>query len=588
MKYNWDLTKIFKDETEIDDAYSELFTLLDELETYKGKVLKSASNLSRVLYLDERIDYLSEKIYVYSNLAYYSDMANSKYRELTSRADNMLNKLRDVTSFLTPELMESDFESVKKIISEDSSLEKYTHSLERIYRYKEHTLSKEEERILSNVADSLDSCEDAFSQLDNTDLNLGYMKDENGKRVKLTNHNFTTMLSSKNERVRKTAFKKLYNYFKEHINTISSLYLGNIKADCFYAKTKKYKNSLVAHLYPDNVNEELYKNLIKVTNNNVKSLQKYYKTKGKSINKKLHMYDMYLNTSTLIEEKIPYEEGVKICNKALDVLGEYYLEKFNYIINNRSVDVYPKDNKRSGAYQWGVYAIDPYVSLNYEENIDSVSTLIHEMGHAMHSYLSDTNQDYIYAGYSIFLAEIASTVNEILLSNYLIKNCKTKEEKIYYLVEFLDKFKATVFRQVMFAEFEYLTHKNFEEGKAITKDYFCNLYYDLNKKQFGNSLVVDKEIQYEWARIPHFYTSFYVYKYATGFISALVIADKLTNEKDFKDKYIKFLSSGNTKYPLELLKELDIDLCDEKTLDKAFKLFDEKVDELNKLVSENE
>lgn len=588
MKYNWDLTKIFKDEKEIEDAYSELFTLLDELETYKGKVLKSASNLSRVLYLDERIDYLSEKIYVYSNLAYYSDMANSKYRELTSRADNMLNKLRDVTSFLTPELMESDFESVKKIISEDSSLEKYTHSLERIYRYKEHTLSKEEERILSNVADSLDSCEDAFSQLDNTDLNLGYMKDENGKRVKLTNHNFTTMLSSKNERVRKTAFKKMYNYFKEHINTISSLYLGNIKADCFYAKTKKYKNSLVAHLYPDNVNEELYKNLIKVTNNNVKSLQKYYKTKGKSINKKLHMYDMYLNTSTLIEEKIPYEEGVKICNKALDVLGEYYLEKFNYIINNRSVDVYPKDNKRSGAYQWGVYAIDPYVSLNYEENIDSVSTLIHEMGHAMHSYLSDTNQDYIYAGYSIFLAEIASTVNEILLSNYLIKNCKTKEEKIYYLVEFLDKFKATVFRQVMFAEFEYLAHKDFEEGKAITKDYLCNLYYDLNKKQFGNSLVVDKEIQYEWARIPHFYTSFYVYKYATGFISALVIADKLTNEKDFKDKYIKFLSSGNTKYPLELLKELDIDLCDEKTLDKAFKLFDEKVDELNKLVSENE
>lgn len=588
MKYNWDLTKIFKDEKEIEDAYSELFTLLDELETYKGKVLKSASNLSRVLYLDERIDYLSEKIYVYSNLAYYSDMANSKYRELTSRADNMLSKLRDVTSFLTPELMESDFESVKKIISEDSSLEKYTHSLERVYRYKEHTLSKEEERILSNVADSLDSCEDAFSQLDNTDLNLGYMKDENGKRVKLTNHNFTTMLSSKNERVRKTAFKKMYNYFKEHINTISSLYLGNIKADCFYAKTKKYKNSLVAHLYPDNVNEELYKNLIKVTNNNVKSLQKYYKTKGKSINKKLHMYDMYLNTSTLIEEKIPYEEGVKICNKALDVLGEYYLEKFNYIINNRSVDVYPKDNKRSGAYQWGVYAIDPYVSLNYEENIDSVSTLIHEMGHAMHSYLSDTNQDYIYAGYSIFLAEIASTVNEILLSNYLIKNCKTKEEKIYYLVEFLDKFKATVFRQVMFAEFEYLAHKDFEEGKAITKDYLCNLYYDLNKKQFGNSLVVDKEIQYEWARIPHFYTSFYVYKYATGFISALVIADKLTNEKDFKDKYIKFLSSGNTKYPLELLKELDIDLCDEKTLDKAFKLFDEKVDELNKLVSENE
>ena len=283
------------------------------------------------------------------------------------------------------------------------------------------------------------------------------------------------------------------------------------------------------------------------------------------------------------DKKISYEEGIDIVNKALKPLGEDYLKNFNMILNSNSVDVYPKDKKRSGAYEWGTYRVLPYVSLNYENNIDSVSTLAHEMGHAMHTYYSDNNQDYLYAGYPIFLAEIASTVNEILLSEYLINNSKNKDEKIYYLVEFLDKFKATVYRQVMFAEFERNIHEKYENGTSLTMELLCDEYLHLNKKHFSPVVKVDDTIKYEWARIPHFYDSFYVYKYATGFISALVIANNLLKDSSFKDKYIEFLSSGSTKYPLDLLMDLGIDLTDGKTLNKAFEIFNEKLDMLKKI-----
>ena len=297
------------------------------------------------------------------------------------------------------------------------------------------------------------------------------------------------------------------------------------------------------------------------------------------------MYDLYLNTSKVPEKKISYEESIKIINEALKPLGDDYLDKFNYLVNNRCIDVYPKDKKRSGAYQWGTYGVLPYVSLNYENNIDSVSTFAHEMGHAMHTYYSNENQDYLYANYPIFLAEIASTVNEVLLSNYLIKNAENNDEKEYHLIDFLDKFKATVYRQVMFAEFEDVIHEKYENGESLTKDLLCEVYYRLNKNHFSPQVVVDKDIQYEWARIPHFYTSYYVYKYATGFISALIIADKLESDESFKDKYINFLSSGNIKYPLELLCDLGIDITDEDVLSRAFELFKEKLELLKSLGS---
>ncbi|MBR4177782.1 MAG: oligoendopeptidase F [Bacilli bacterium] len=582
-KYNWDLTRLFKDEKDFKNAIKEVDNLLNEIVKYKGKILDTEKTLYELLELDSKINLLCERLYVYSHLAHYENMGDVTYQQYKEECLSIVDKASSVTSFITPELLSSTFEDVKKLISKNKKLEKYSIMLERTFRYKSHVLSKEEEKILSDMSEILRVPRSAYDAINNIDIKLDKIKNEKGERVDLTPYNFSSFLMSRDRRVRKDAFTKKYKYYKDHINTISSLYIGKVKSNNFISKTRKYNSILEMELFSDNIDTKLYNNLIDITNKNTKYLKEYYKLKGKSLGYKLHMYDLYVNSSKMPDKKIEYEEGKKLVNEALKPLGNDYLEKFNYLLNNRCVDVYPKDKKRSGAYEWGSYGVLPYVSLNYENNMDSVSTLAHEMGHAMHTYYSDLNQDYLYAGYPIFLAEIASTVNEILLSEYLINNSTKNEEKEYYLVEFLDKFKATVYRQVMFAEFEKEVHETYENGGVLTKDLLCDIYYELNKKQFSPAVKVDETIRYEWARIPHFYDSFYVYKYATGFISALIIADKLLNEKDFKDKYIKFLSSGSIKFPLDLLKDIGIDLADKDTLNRAFEIFNDKINQLKEL-----
>ena len=585
MDYKWDLTRIFKDENDYNNSIKRVNEILERIPEYKGRILENENTLFEILELDTEMDKLLSKIYVYSYLGFYDNMADVKFQQYKESASSLMVKASSITSFMIPEILSSEFTLIEEYISKNNKLELYRKVLEKIFRDKPHVLSEKEEKILSDLGEIMDIPSDAYDAINNIDVSFGKIKDEEGKKVELTSSNYVLFLSSKNEKVRKAAFKKKHEYYKNHINTISSLYIGQVKSDVFYSKTRKFNSVLEANLFSDNIDKKLYKSLIKATNKNTKYLKEYYKLKAKSLGRKLHMYDLYVNTSKVPEKVIPYEEAIKIINEALKPLGEDYLNKFNYLVENRCIDVYPKDKKRSGAYQWGTYGILPYVSLNYENNIDSVSTFAHEMGHAMHTYYSDTNQDFLYASYPIFLAEIASTVNEVLLSNYLIKNAENKEEKEYHLIDFLDKFKATVYRQVMFAEYEDIIHEKYEKGESLTKDLLCETYYKLNKNHFSPAVTVDKDIQYEWSRIPHFYTSYYVYKYATGFISALIIADKIENDETFKDKYIKFLSSGNTKYPLELLKDLGIDMTDEKVLNKAFDLFNEKLELLKNIES---
>lgn len=585
MDYKWDLTRIFKDENDYNNSIKRVNEILERIPEYKGRILKNENTLFEILELDTEMDKLLSKIYVYSYLGFYDNMADVKFQQYKESASSLMVKASSITSFMIPEILSSEFTLIEEYISKNNKLELYRKVLEKIFRDKPHVLSEKEEKILSNLGEIMDIPSDAFDAINNIDVSFGKIKNEEGKNVELTSSNYVLFLSSKNEKVRKSAFKKKHEYYKNHINTISSLYIGQVKSDVFYSKTRKFNSVLEANLFSDNIDKKLYKSLIKATNKNTKYLKEYYKLKAKSLGRKLHMYDLYVNTSKVPEKVIPYEDAIKIINEALKPLGEDYLNKFNYLVENRCIDVYPKDKKRSGAYQWGTYGVLPYVSLNYENNIDSVSTFAHEMGHAMHTYYSDTNQDFLYASYPIFLAEIASTVNEVLLSNYLIKNAENKEEKEYHLIDFLDKFKATVYRQVMFAEYEDIIHEKYENGESLTKDLLCETYYKLNKNHFSPAVTVDKDIQYEWSRIPHFYTSYYVYKYATGFISALIIADKIENDETFKDKYIKFLSSGNTKYPLELLKDLGIDMTDEKVLNKAFDLFNEKLELLKNIES---
>ena len=585
-KYRWDLTKIFKNEEEYNDTIKEVNCLVDEINKYKDIIMKNSENLLKVLELDDKLDLLIEKLYVYTHLEYYSDMSSTLYQEKKEKVLSLLDEVSNKTSFLSPEILSYDYNIVLDYIKSNKKLERFSLSLERLFKYKKYTLSLEEEHILSMTGEIMRVPEDAYSNINNVDVKFDHIKDENGNVVELNQSNYSTYIESKDRRVRKSAFNKMYKYYKEHINTISSLYIGNVKNNAFVSKVRKYPSILYMHLYPDDVDETLYENLIKVTNENIKCLKEFYKYKSKELGYKLHMYDLYVNTSKIINKKVSYEDAIKIVNNALLPLGKEYLSTFNHLLNNNCVDVYPRKNKRVGAYQWGSYGSEPYVSLNYEDNMDSVSTLIHEMGHAMHSYYSDSAQEYQYAGYPIFLAEIASTVNEVLLSEYLFNSTDNKDEKAYYLIEFLDRFKATVYRQVMFSEFESIIHKKYENGESITKELLCDEYYKLNKKHFGGVVNIDEDIKYEWARIPHFYTSFYVYKYATGFISALLIADKILNDPSTKDKYIEFLSSGNTKYPLDLLKILDIDLKDKKTLNRAFEIFNEKLNKLKELGSD--
>lgn len=588
MNYKWDLTRLFKSEKEYRKSINDVNDMLNKIVKYKGKILDSDKTLLELLELDSKIDLIVSRLYVYAHLGFYDDMSNTKFQQYKEECNSLNIKSNSIRSFIIPELLSCDYDKINTYISKNKGLKKYEFLLKRLFRNKPHILSEKEEKILSDLSVVMDTPEDAFSSLNNVDVKFGKIKDENGNSVELTASNYSNFIMSKDEKVRKSAFKKQHLFYKNHINTISSLYIGQVKNDVFYSRVRKFDNVLASNLFSDNIDNALYKNLIKITNLNTKYLREYYDYKSSKINSKMHMYDLYLNTSTMSDEKVSYEDAIKIANKALKPLGDEYLKTFNYLLENRCVDVYPKANKRSGAYQWGSYGVLPYVSLNYENNVDSLSTLVHEMGHAMHTYYSDKNEDFIYAEYPIFLAEIASTVNEILLSEYLINNAKSKDEKIYYIIEFLDKFKATVYRQVMFAEFEDTVHEYYEKGNPLTKDYLCNTYLELNKKQFSPSVIVDKDIMYEWARIPHFYSSYYVYKYATGFISALIIVDKLLNEKDFKDKYIKFLSSGSSDYPLNLLSKLGIEITDEKVLNRAFELFKDKLTMLNKIESGEE
>ena len=583
MKESWDLTKLIKDNKEYKALVAEVNALLQKFPKYKGRLLKNDKTLCEALDMQKEISMLTERIYVYSYLGYYEDMGNEKFQEYKEIASNLNDKVESVTSFVNPELLSSNFDLIEKYIAKSSGLRIYEFSLKNLFRYKNHILSEKEEKLLSEMADVFKTPRDAYDAIDNIDIKFDKIRDEKDNLVDLTPYNYGTFLSSKNREVRKGAFESEYKYYREHINTISALYTGNVKTNVTLAQVKNYKSSLSASLFDDRVSPKLYKKLIDITNNNLDSLKDYYRYKADVLGYKPHMYDLYVNTANKVERRIDYKEAVELVSKALIPLGDNYINIFHYLLDTRCVDVYSKDKKRSGAYEWGTYGVDPYVSLNYEGNIDSVSTLAHEMGHAMHTYYSNKNQDYLYASYPIFLAEIASTVNESLLSHYLIDHARDKDEKKYYLVEFLDKFKATVFRQVMFADFEMQMHNKYEKGEVITKDTLCDTYYQLNIKHFSPAVEVDEDIKYEWARIPHFYTPFYVYKYATGFICALVIADKLINEKNFKVKYIDFLSSGSSAYPLDLLKRLGIDINSEKILQQGFEIFNKKLAMLKEL-----
>ena len=578
--FKWDADKLVDN---FDATEKEVLSVLNELLKCKGHIMDNADSLLKFYQLDEKLNRKADYLFMYAHLSSDVDTTNNDYRILKMRTEKLMETISDKLSFVVPELLENDFSKVLEFIKDNKDLAKYKFDLEKVFRYKKHTLSKKEEEIVTKATNAFGTGDEVFNNIDNTDIYLGTINVD-GEEVELTNSNYIKYMNHKDRNVRIDAFNKMYTYFKNRINTIAACLKGNIKENFFVSDVKKYSSPLEMSLYADNIDISVYKNLIEVTHDNLDKLYRYMAIRKKMLNlDEMHMYDIYLDLGAEEPKDIPFEEGKKMVFEALEPLGDEYIKDLNKAFEEHWIDIYPNKGKKSGAYSWGCYDTKPYLLLNYNNTIDSVSTMAHELGHSMHSYYSKT-LDYTYHAYPIFLAEIASTVNEVLLNDYLYKHAKTKEEKILYTADILDKVRTTIYRQTQFAEFEMLMHDKEANGIPLTAQEFSDTYYDLNKLYYGDNVVSDDLIKYEWARIPHFYTSFYVYKYATGLTSALAIASEiLKGNTEVRDKYLEFLHSGGSDYPLNILKNTGVDIEKKETLQKAFDFFDKKLNDLEEL-----
>ncbi len=577
-EYKWDLSLMLNID-ELHKYIKKVNELIEKLMGFESHILDNSDNLLAFLELDKELDLLSTKLYLYSHLDCDTNTKDSNRQALKMKVMKIFEIMGNKLSFVTPELLNKDLEYVKSLLKEKEDLKKYNFYFEELYRDKAHILSKEEEKLLSLTSPLLRTAKNTYYNLCNADSIFDKVKDDNGVLVELTESNYTNLLNSKNRNVRKNVFKKYYNFYSEHKNTLGSIYASKIKEDFFVSEARKYKSPLEMSLYADNIDVSLYDHLINQVHKYLPLEYRYldYRRKACQLDK-LHMYDMYYNPVINNDSKYTFEDAKNIVREALKPLGEKYLEKLEEQFNNRWTDVYPCDGKKSGAYQWSYYGVPTYVLLNHNDDLKSVETLAHEYGHAMHTAFSCEYQDYVYHSYPIFLAEIASTVNEVLLVEYMYNKTDDKNERKAIILDLLDKYRTTIFRQTMFAEFERIAHDKEEQGISLTEEELSNTYYDLNKLYFGDAVVSDEEIRYEWMRIPHFYTPFYVYKYATGLISAVSIATSiLKGEEGAKEKYIKFLSSGGSNYPLEILKLAGIDITTDKPYEDAFKYFEEKL-----------
>ena len=578
-EFKWDLTKIIKSDSEYNEFIEKINILSNKIVNMKGHILDNKETLKKYLEVSNEMNLLIEKLYVYSFLTYYSDTTDNSNKEKSLIAEKLNDDISKKLSFVDVELLSRDYEYVKSLLTGD--LEEYKFYFEKLFRYKSMTLSESEEKIITDALSSFGTGSDVFNEIDNSDV---YFDKVAG--VELTHSNFIKFLKNKDQSIREEAFKKYYKYFSNRKNTLAACYAGHIKENFFISNIRKFSGPLEYSLYHDNIDKKLYNNLIEVCHEKRELMYDYLKLRKEYLKlDEMHMYDIYVDMVDLENSEISYEEGKKIIFDALKPLGKEYLTDLNKAFNESWIDVMPNDGKRSGAYEWNTYRVDPYVSINFENNMDSVNTLIHELGHAMHSYYSDKNNSYMYNSYPIFLAEIASTVNEVLLNEYLINNAKSKEEKIKYICKFLNQVRTTIFRQTKFAEFESIMHDKYKNNIPLTEKEFSDTYYELNKLYYGDNIISDDEIRLEWARIPHFYTSFYVYKYATGLAAALIIANSiLNNEENAIENYKKFLSSGCSDYPLNILKKCNVDITDKKVLENAFNLFENRLNELKELI----
>lgn len=574
-KYTWDLEKIYSSTDDFNKDYNLVKSKIKELFKYEKNMTDNSNNFYNTIKLSFEIERLIDKLSVYTSLSFDLDTSNNEMQELSERVSNLRSEYSKNSYFIVPSILKLDRETIDMYMEEVPELKEYEVSINEIYRYKDHTLSDEEEKLLSSIGKIVGNCYDTYELFKDCDMTFDNIKDEDGKEVELNNSTYSLYIESKDRKVRESAFKSLYKEYKKYANTFASLISTNMKELSTLAKIEKYNSAIEMSLFRDDVQIDVYNNLIDSVHNHIDYIYDYYKLKKDIMGlDELHLYDIYVPMQKDYDKKYDYEDGKKTILKVLEVFGNEYISKVKEALDSRWIDVYPTKAKRTGGYSGGSYDTYPYILLNYQDKYNDMSTLIHEMGHSMHSYYSRTYNDYQNSEYRIFVAEVASTVNELLLSHYMIEHSKSKEEKLFILNNLLELYRATIYRQTMFAEFERNISSLIDKEEVLTSDRLSNMYYDLNKLYFGKDVIVDDEIRYEWERIPHFYYDFYVYKYATGLSAATVIVKNiLSGKKDAIDKYIEFLKCGGRVSPIESLKIAGADLTKKEVIDFALEEF---------------
>ena len=587
-KYKWDLSLIYKNEKDFNQDYETLENKIANFSKYEKIMDKNAKDFYNTIEEYHSITRLFEKLSVYTHLLFDQDTSNNKNQALQGKISNLYDKFNKISYFVTPTILKKEYKEIEKYYEEEPKLKEYEITIKNEYRYKKHILSDIEEKLLSNISKILNNNYDTYELLKDSDLTLGNIHDEDGKLVELTCSNYSVFMESKNRKVRQEAFTTLYKTYKQFSNTFASTIYGNIKENITIATIRQFPSVINWCLFPDEVDISVYNNLIESVTNNLNVLYKYYDLKKEILElDEIHLYDIYTPIVKNFDKKYQFEEAKETVLEALSVLGDDYINTLKEGLNKRWIDVYPTKNKRTGGYSSGCYDTEPYILLNYQDKYSDMSTLAHEAGHSMHSYYTRHNNPYQYGDYAIFVAEVASTVNELLLAKYLLKTSKNKQEKLFILDNLMNLFKATIYRQTMFAEFERDIYYDAEKDIPLTADYLSNKYYELNKKYFGENVIVDEEIKYEWERIPHFYYNFYVYKYATGLSAACHIVENiLSGKKNAVENYKKFLSAGRTKTPLQTLKLAGVDLTKKEVIESAINMFDDLIKEFKELNDE--
>ena len=583
-EYKWSVKDLYSSDELWNNDYEKALKSTQEKSSFEGCVMDSADTLADALSESEKDDYITERLYVYAFMRYYEDTSDGTYQQMSGKAQMLAVKMSEKYSFLVPEIMAADDDKIARFLDSDK-IKPYRHLLCDMLAKKEHTCSQKEEKLLAMASQMADSPSDIFSKFNNADVKFGKVHDEHGDEKELTSAGFSVFMESRDRNVRKEAFYALYRQYKSYINTLAASYYGNVKQAVFFANARNYESTLQMYLSGSFIPESVYTNLIDTVNNNLDKMHDYVSLRKKTLGvDELHFYDIYAPLTSDYTVKVSYENAKETVLDALKILGDDYVSQVKKGYESGWVDVYENDGKRSGAFSWGAYGTHPYIFLNYTETLNDIFTLIHETGHAMHTYYSNETQPYTYAGYKIFVAEVASTCNEVILIDYLLKHSRSDEEKKYLYGHYLEQFKGTLFRQTMFAEFEMITHRMAQDGEVLNAESLCGTYKKLNEKYFGKDMVIDEEIAYEWARIPHFYTPFYVYQYATGFSAAVAIATKIINgDKEVLHGYREFLKGGSSMHPIELLSLCKIDMSKPDVIQDALNVFGSLIEDFKKI-----